>query len=124
MIDWNSAHHISKINAWRNQIYGRAGLKARSVSLWYEKEELWFELYFQLCIVESRKRGFLLPGSRKVRDAFNATFVGTIIQDKAGNDLPPRAEREANAFASKFNRMCPVLRARLNNCVFGKSGDT
>jgi hypothetical protein len=84
MIDWNSAHHISKINAWRNQIYGRAGLKARSVSLWYEKEELWFELYFQLCIAESRKRGFLLPGSRKVRDAFNATFVGTIIQDKAG----------------------------------------
>ncbi|RYN41202.1 hypothetical protein AA0112_g2347 [Alternaria arborescens] len=124
MIDWNSAHHISKINAWRNQIYGRAGLKARSVSLWYEKEELWFELYFQLCIVESRKRGFLIPGSRKVRDAFNATFVGTIIQDKAGNDLPPRAAREANAFASKFNRMCPVLRARLNNCVFGNSGDT
>ncbi|CAN9106663.1 unnamed protein product [Alternaria alternata] len=90
MIDWNSAHHISKINAWRNQIYGRADLKP----------------------------------APKVRDAFNATFVGTIIQDKVGNDLPPRAEREANAFASKFNRMCPVLRARLNNCVFGKSGDT
>jgi len=124
MIDWNSAHHISRINAWRNQIYGRAGLKARSVSLWYEQEDLWFELYFQLSIVESRKRGILLPASRQVRDAFNATFVGSVIQDRAGNDLPPRVERESNAFASKFKRMYPVLRARLNSCIFGKSRDT
>ncbi|KAI4924300.1 uncharacterized protein J4E92_007381 [Alternaria infectoria] len=62
-IDWHNPHHISQINAWRNQIYGRAGLKARSVSLWYEAEELWFELYFQLSIVEARKRGIMLPGN-------------------------------------------------------------
>ncbi|KAI4698599.1 hypothetical protein J4E81_005822 [Alternaria sp. BMP 2799] len=65
LIDWHNPHHISQINAWRNQIYGRAGLKARSVSLWYEAEELWFELYFQLSIVEARKRGIMLPGSRQ-----------------------------------------------------------
>ncbi|KAH6865671.1 hypothetical protein BKA58DRAFT_276898, partial [Alternaria rosae] len=123
LIDWNSYHHISKINAWRNQIYGRAGLKARSVSLWYEAEELWFELYFQLSIVEARKRGIMLPGSRQVREAFNKTFVGKVIQGRADEDLPPRVQREGNAFASKFNRMYPLLRARLNGCVMGRSGD-
>ncbi|KAI4909542.1 hypothetical protein J4E90_008239 [Alternaria incomplexa] len=122
-IDWHNPHHISQINAWRNQIYGRAGLKARSVSLWYEAEELWFELYFQLSIVEARKRGIMLPGSRQVREAFNITFVGSVIKGRNGEDLPPRVEREGNAFASKFNRMFPALRARLNSCVVGRSGD-
>ncbi|KAI4656684.1 uncharacterized protein J4E78_006575 [Alternaria triticimaculans] len=123
LIDWHNPHHISQINAWRNQIYGRAGLKARSVSLWYEAEELWFELYFQLSIVEARKRGIMLPGSRQVRDVFNKTFVGRVIKGRGGEDLPPRVEREGNAFASKFNRMFPALRARLNGCVVGRSGD-
>ncbi|KAI4622464.1 uncharacterized protein J4E87_006406 [Alternaria ethzedia] len=123
LIDWHNPRHISQVNAWRNQIYGRAGLKARSVSLWYEAEELWFELYFQLSIVESRKRGIMLPGSRQVRDAFNKTFVGSVIKGRNGEDLPPRVEREGNAFASKFNRMFPALRARLNGCVVGRSGD-
>ncbi|KAI4925522.1 hypothetical protein J4E85_007401 [Alternaria conjuncta] len=123
LIDWHNPHHISQINAWRNQIYGRAGLKARSVSLWYEAEELWFELYFQLSIVEARKRGIMLPGSRQVREAFNKTFVGSVIKGRNGEDLPPRVEREGNAFASKFNRMFPALRARLNGCVLGRSGD-
>ena len=123
LIDWHDPRHISQINAWRNQIYGRAGLKARSVSLWYEAEELWFELYFQLSIVEARKRGVMLPGSRQVRDAFNETFVGRVIKGRGGEDLPPRVEREGNAFASKFNRMFPALRARLNGCVVGRSGD-
>ncbi|KAI4950054.1 hypothetical protein J4E91_004710 [Alternaria rosae] len=110
LIDWNSHHHISKINAWRNQIYGRAGLKARS-------------LYLQLSIVEARRRSIMLPGSRQVRKAFNKTFVGKVIQGRAGEHLPPRVEREGNAFASKFNRMFPLLRARLNGCVMGRSGD-
>jgi hypothetical protein len=123
IIDWTSAPHISAINAWRNQIYGRAGLKARSVSLWHEAEELWFEVYFQLSIVEARKRGILLPATRQVRDAFNKTFVGRVIRDRAGRELPPRVEREGNAFASKFSRVVPLLRARLNACVFGVSGD-
>jgi len=93
------------------------------VSLWYEAEELWFELYFQLSIVEARKRGIMLPGNRQVRDAFNKTFVGRVIKGRGGEDLEPRVEREGNAFASKFNRMFPALRARLNGCVLGRSGD-
>jgi hypothetical protein len=123
MIDWNNVTHISKINAWRNQIYGRAGLKARSVSMWHEFEELWFELYFHLSIAESRKHSIMLPTTKTVRNAFNTTFVGKVLQDKDGDDLEVRAERQSNAFASKFSRVCPLLRARLNNCVFGKSGD-
>jgi len=76
-----------------------------------------------MSIVEARKRGIMLPGSRQMRDAFNKTFVGRVIKGRSGEDLPPRVEREGNAFASKFNRMFPALRARLNGCVLGRSGD-
>jgi hypothetical protein len=122
-INWNDAHHINKINNWRNQIYGRAGLKTRSVTLWLPDEELWFELYFHLTIAESRGRGILLSRTQSILEAFNETFVDRTIQDHHGKDTAPRLERQANAFSSKFNRMCPELRARLQQCVFGKTGD-
>jgi hypothetical protein len=122
-IDWNDINHINKINNWRNQIYGRAGMKSKAVTVWLPDEELWFELYYQLSIVESRVRGILLPKTLVILGAFNRTFVGRVIQDHHGYDTAPRADRQVNAFASKFNRMCPGLRARLLQCVFGKSGD-
>ncbi|KAJ4371262.1 hypothetical protein N0V83_004479 [Neocucurbitaria cava] len=123
MVDWNKPQHIKDINSWRNQIYGRAGVKSKQVTMWHEEEELWFELYFHLSIAESRSRGMLLPKTKEVLDAFNKTFVGCVLTDKEGNELEARAERQLNAFASKFNRMCPELKARLNQSVFGKSGD-
>jgi hypothetical protein len=92
--------------------------------MWLPDEELWFELYFNLSIAESRTRGILVPKTLQVLVAFNKTFVGKILQDSHGNDVGPRAARQSNAFASKFNRMCPHLRARLHQSVFGKSGDT
>ncbi|KAF1845218.1 uncharacterized protein K460DRAFT_252696, partial [Cucurbitaria berberidis CBS 394.84] len=124
MIDWKDAKHIRDINAWRNQIYGRAGLKAKEVVMWHEEEELWFELYFHLSIAKSRTHGILLPKAKAVLDAFNETFVGSVLKDKNGNELEARGERQPNAFTSKFNRICPHLRSRLQQCVFGKSGDT
>jgi hypothetical protein len=139
-IDWNDASHINKINNWRNQvssldhleiapltimsqIYGRAGLKSKAVTMWLPDEELWFELYFQMSIGEARVRGMLLPKTLLILDAFNETFVGRVLEDSHGNDVGPRIERKSNAFASKLNRMCPQLRARLHQSVFGKSGD-
>jgi hypothetical protein len=91
--------------------------------MWLPDEELWFELYFQLSIAESRARGILLPKTLLILNAFNQTFVGHILQDSHGNNIGPRVERNSNAFASKLNRMCPQLRTRLQQCVFGKSGD-
>ncbi|CAO2655708.1 Nn.00g045110.m01.CDS01 [Neocucurbitaria sp. VM-36] len=123
MIDWNSPQHISDINSWRNQIYGRAGVKAKQVTIWHEEEELWFELYFHLSIAESRTRGILIPKTKAVLEAFNESFVGRVLKDKDGNSIEARRERQLNAFASKFNRICPHLRARLHQSVFGKSGD-
>ncbi|KAF2830804.1 hypothetical protein CC86DRAFT_402813 [Ophiobolus disseminans] len=122
-IDWNDPEHINKINNWRNQIYGRAGMKSKAVTLWLEDEELWFELYYQLSIAESLVRGILLPKTTTILDAFNATFVGRTLTDHHGKPTEPRVERHSNAFASKLNRMCQLLRNRLVQCVFGKSGD-
>lgn len=91
--------------------------------MWLPDEELWFELYFQLSIAESRARGILLPKTLLILNAFNQTFAGHILQDSHGNKIGPRVERNSNAFASKLNRMWPQLRSRLHQCVFGKSGD-
>jgi hypothetical protein len=91
--------------------------------MWHEQEELWFELYFQLSIAESRKSDFMLPATKAVREAFNETFFGKVLQDKEGNNLEPRVERQANAFASKFNRVCSLLKKQLDDCVFSRSGD-
>jgi hypothetical protein len=122
-IDWNNAGHIRKINNWRNQLYGRAGMKTRAVALWLPDEELWFELYWQLSIAESRLHGLLVPKSSIILNAFNETFVGRVIKGLDGNDTTPREARRLNAFASKLNRMCSDLRERLYQSTFGKSGD-
>ncbi|KAH7093210.1 hypothetical protein FB567DRAFT_609628 [Paraphoma chrysanthemicola] len=121
-IDWSNPIHINKINNWRNQIYGRAGMKSKTLTMWLPEEELWIELYFQLSIAQARARGMLLPKAVDVLAAFNRTFAGKLVKDGKGVDLL-REERKGNAFTSKFNRMCPHLRARLAQCVFGKSGD-
>jgi hypothetical protein len=123
-IQWTNPAHISKINAWRNQIYGRAGLKAKTVTMWHEMEELWFELYFQVSIIESRKRGLLLPKTAELVQAFSGLFAGRVLQDSDGEDIPARTARLLNAFASKYNRVCPLLKARLAQSVVGKFGDT
>ncbi|KAL6159279.1 hypothetical protein ACJBU6_03362 [Exserohilum turcicum] len=122
-IRWTSPHHIRKINAWRNQIYGRAGIKARSVNQWHEYEELWLELYFQLSIAEALKRPTVVPNTALIRRAFNDMFVGRVLYAHDGVALAPREERRGNAFSSKFGRVCHRLRARLAACVLGKSGD-
>jgi len=121
-IEWNNPLHINKINNWRNQIYGRAGMKHKTIVLWLSDEKLWMELYFQLSIAESRKRGMLLPTTPEILVAFNKMFVGRVLQHK-GRTMEPRGERKLNAFTSKFNRTCLLLRARLNQCLVGKSGD-
>lgn len=122
-IDWDNAEHVGKINNWRNQIYGRAGMKSKEVTLWLPLEELWFELYYQLSISEALTRGIIIPKSTPILEAFNATFAGQIIKDHHDVDSSPRVERSSNAFTAKFSRMCQRLRDRLGQCVFGTSGD-
>lgn len=122
-IDWNNAQHIRKINNWRNQLYGRAGMKTKEVAMWLPDEDLWFELFWHLSIAESRRHGLLVPKACLVMDAFNDTFVGNVIKDLRGEDTAPREQRGHNAFASKLSRVCSHLRERLHHSSFGKSGD-
>ena len=44
-IDWNDVSHVYKINAWRNQIFSRGGMKTKSITMWHEDEEIYPELY-------------------------------------------------------------------------------
>jgi hypothetical protein len=122
-IDWNDAEHIAKINAWRNQIYGRAGMKAKDVTMWLPDEEAWFELYYHLSIAASRSCGMLIPKSKDVLASFNETFVEVVTANEGENVQAP-GNRLPNAFASKLNRMCLGLKARLVASVYNKSGDT
>lgn len=121
-LDWNNPEHIAKINAWRNQIYGRAGMRAKDVTIWLPDEELWFELYYHLSIAMAQARGMLIPKSREVLNSFNATFAPLADGDFDGEKLP--GDRTPNAFASKLNRMCLNLRNRLCASVYSKPGDS
>jgi hypothetical protein len=121
-LDWDNVDHIAKINAWRNQIYGRAGMKAKDVTMWLPDEELWFELYYHLSIAMSRHRGILIPKSKEVLDSFNETFASVSGGTPNGEQTP--GDRQSNAFASKLNRMCLNLKARLTASLYNKSGDS
>jgi hypothetical protein len=120
-LDWNNVDHIAKINAWRNQIYGRAGMRAKDVTIWLPDEEIWFELYYHLSIAMAQACGMLIPKSREVLKSFNSTFAPLADGSSDGEQLP--GDRSANAFASKLNRMCINLRNRLLASVYNKSGD-
>jgi hypothetical protein len=120
-LDWDNVDHIAKINAWRNQIYGRAGMRAKDVLTWLPEEELWFELYYHLSIARALACGMLIPKSREVLKSFNATFAPLAQGSSDGEQIP--GDRTANAFASKLNRMCINLRNRLAATVHHKSGD-
>ncbi|KAJ4324290.1 hypothetical protein N0V94_001348 [Neodidymelliopsis sp. IMI 364377] len=121
-IDWNSAEHIRQINDWRNQIYTRAGMKAKEVNMWLPDEELWIELYYQLSIAEARKHGLTLPKAKTVGEAFMEFFAEHQLTDRHGQ-VVTRTPRAQSAFGSKFNRVFHTLRERLVQSVVGQSGD-
>lgn len=122
-IDWDSKEHIDKINAWRNQIYGRAGIKNKTVLMWHMDEEAWLELFHQLLIVEANKRGFESPKPRIIREMFNEFFVDKVLLTPAG-ELDPRTERSAGPFTSKLGRIARTLRPYLQEKLHGKNGNT
>lgn len=122
-IDWNSAEDIAKINSWRNQLYGRAGMKAKSVTMWHKDEECWLELYYHLLIVEAYQHGLMVPRARDVLDDFNMFFEGAILVDDDGEEIEPRVARKHNAFVSKLNRVVTHLKERLEMVLLGKTGD-
>ncbi|KAF2675706.1 hypothetical protein K458DRAFT_397671 [Lentithecium fluviatile CBS 122367] len=122
-IDWNDNDHIAKINSWRNQLYGRAGLKAKAVIMWVAEEEQYLELYFHLIIVQGSKHGLMIPRAKDVLEDFNNFFAGKVFTNSAGEPYAPRAPRAHNAFVSKMNRVVLNLKTRLEYMMLGKSGD-
>ncbi|KAF2635439.1 hypothetical protein P280DRAFT_523159 [Massarina eburnea CBS 473.64] len=122
-VNWDNADHIAKINSWRNQLYGRAGLKAKTVTLWHDKEEAYIELTYHLLVMEAAHNGLMIPKSRGILENFNNFFRGKVFQDADGVDHEPRTERKHNAFVSKVNRAVEKIKPRLESMLLGKSGD-
>ncbi|KAF2243853.1 hypothetical protein BU26DRAFT_569750 [Trematosphaeria pertusa] len=122
-IDWDSAEDIAKINSWRNQLYGRAGLKAKTVTMWHEDEKAFLELYFHLLILEGMKHGLMVPKAKDVLDDFNGFFVGKVLTDRDGVEAEPRQPRKHNAFVSKMTRVIGLLKERAEDMLIGKTGD-
>jgi hypothetical protein len=121
-IDWNNKLHIDKINAWRNQIYGRAGIKNKTVLMWHKDEEAWLELYWQLLVVEALKRGIEMPKPKTIRDGFNAFFNGKVFHSTGGEKLEPRVDRGSGPFTSKMGRLAKALRLYLEEKLRAKNG--
>ncbi|PVI05155.1 hypothetical protein DM02DRAFT_668616 [Periconia macrospinosa] len=123
-IDWNNNEHICKINSWRNQLYGRAGMKSKQITMWNEVEVSFLELTFHLLIVEGAKFGVMVPRTRAILDAFNDHFTGMVFQDSHGRDYEPREARPANAFTSKLTRVAGNLKDRLEAVIEDRPGDS
>lgn len=123
-IDWDSKDHIDKINAWRNQIYGRAGIKNKIVLMWHEDEEAWIELYWQLLVAEANKRVIEMPRLKTIREEFNAFFNGKIFLSSSGEELEPRVDRGSGPFTSKMARLAKSLRPYFEAKMSGKRGDS
>ncbi|KAF9741399.1 hypothetical protein PMIN02_000972 [Paraphaeosphaeria minitans] len=124
-IDWDNKEHIDKINAWRNQIYGRAGIKNKTVLMWHKDEEAWLELFYQLLVVEAneRERGIESPKPKTIREKFNEFFVGKVLLSSGGKELEPRVERGPGPFMSKLGRLVRTLRPYLEEKLSNRNGN-
>ncbi|KAF9700699.1 hypothetical protein EKO04_001452 [Ascochyta lentis] len=120
-IDWNNRRHIEDINSWSNQIYTRAALYVKQVEPWLPDEEAWIELYFHLCIAETRKRGIRQPRIKETWQTFLRFFADRELIGKDG-EVVMREPRTNSAFSAKFRRF-EELAERLQQCMRGKSGD-
>ena len=124
-IDWDNKEHIDKINAWRNQIYGRAGIKNKTVTMWAKDEEAYLELYWQLLAVEANKREILMPKARIMREDFNEFFKGKVFRrTPGGEEYAPREERGSGPFTSKMTRLVKSLRPYVEEKTQGKRGSS
>ncbi|KAF2449681.1 hypothetical protein P171DRAFT_517351 [Karstenula rhodostoma CBS 690.94] len=123
-IDWNNKDHIDKINAWRNQIYGRAGIKNKTVLMWHKDEEAWLELFWQLLIVEAGKHGIESPLPKIIRAEFNEFFNGKVLHSASGEELEPRGDRGSGPFSSKLGRLVKALKPYLDEKLRGMNGNT
>jgi hypothetical protein len=122
-IDWKNKTHITKINAWRNQIYGRANLGVKDVTLWNVDEEAWIEMYHVLLLKYAKKHPLRMHPSKEVWTNFNKFFLGKVLVDKDGNDLPPRIERPLASFTSKVTRLCGKMKEQLDVLSKGSLGN-
>lgn len=121
-IDWDNSDHIQSINSWRNQLYGRAGLKTKNIVMWHTEEVAFLELFYLLLIAEGAENGLMVPRSRTILREFNDFFAGKILQDSDGDGMTPRGNREHNAFVSKLNRATGHLNKRLDQVLGGRFG--
>ncbi|KAF2874367.1 hypothetical protein BDV95DRAFT_476632, partial [Massariosphaeria phaeospora] len=120
-IDWDNIEHIRKINAWRNQIYGRGGKKAKEVIRWNEDEEYFIELYQHLLVVAALKGETALPKPNLICEDFNVFFRGKILTNKDGTNTTPRVDRGTYGFTSKLGRIDPQVKERIRAVVWDRN---
>ena len=121
-INWNDKKHITKINAWRNQIYGRAKLGIKEVTLWNVDEEAWIEMYHVLLLKYAKKYPLRMHHAKEVWTNFNNFFLGKVLIDKDGNNMPPREQRALPSFTSKVTRLCGKIKEQLDALSKGVLG--
>ncbi|KAF1923165.1 uncharacterized protein M421DRAFT_332058 [Didymella exigua CBS 183.55] len=122
LIEWDNPRHISMINAWRRQLYGRgASKKLRETQWWLPDEELWLEMYCHLSIAETNRRAIDLPAKNDVGEEFLRFFEGRKLEDQHGGAVK-RERRTLSSVTGKFGRSFPYLRECLAQAVVGMSG--
>jgi hypothetical protein len=103
-IDWSNKSHIREITKWWYHVLHRRGIHLKRTHTPYvPEEEAWLSLFHKKVKLNIEAgHNIQLPGPIPTLEAFNEFFLGKVLQDPSGEDLPPRGARDEISIKGKL----------------------
>ncbi|KAF2874364.1 hypothetical protein BDV95DRAFT_604550 [Massariosphaeria phaeospora] len=131
-LDWNNTQHIQLVHNWRRRLFRTKGMvPIKETSTYAPDEEAYLELFYEkvkaTIIAEQKKSNgasIILPHITAIAKVFNSFFMGKILKDQKGHDLPPRKFREYPSFKNKIgnkNGKINHVRAEVGKLIEGQA---
>jgi hypothetical protein len=126
-INWTDKAHIQKISKWRTSIFRQHDIPPRRHNITYLPEEVDYLLllFKKIKAVVEAGHNVKIPGGVPITEEFNKFFVGKVLKDEHGADLPPREMREVLSIHSKLyhaNSGIPALRMVIRKLMETRHG--
>jgi hypothetical protein len=126
-INWTDKAHIQEISKWRTSIFRQHDIPSRRHNIAYLPEEVDYLLllFKKIKAVVEAGHNVKIPGGVPITEEFNKFFVGKVLKDEHGADLPPREMREVLSIHSKLyhaNSGIPALRMVIRKLMETRHG--
>jgi hypothetical protein len=126
-INWTDKAHIQEISRWRTTIFRQHDIPPRRHNIAYLPEEVDYLLllFKKIKAVVEAGHNVKIPGGVPITEEFNKFFVGKVLKDEHGADLPPREMREVLSIHSKLyhtNSGIPALRTVIRKLMETRHG--